>query len=251
MGVWQESRREAEMKTWFILLLLVCVWSTVSCRRRRRCPWGLKMNRRGRCIKAWGLTGGSETKTRAMERLAQHLKSELGRNVLIPCHDPDNQEHCEVCFKDDPGKIFCPKTEWNKKSHYTQEFRNASVSDDLTDWMCSTESLIVDQAEFDGLVNGFSYWTGYDDGSICDCGTPFVAEWEGLESVTFRPLNDTEERPGFREGATIVDEYTGATKWASREGYLKNEIWEEGSIQIVPDVRGVWDSRPPTETPSA
>jgi len=203
------------------------------------------MNRRGRCIKAWGLTGfTTNIKSRAMERLAQHLKSELGRDVLIPCHDPDNQKHCEVCFKNDPGKIFCPKSEWNKKSHDTQEFRNASVSDDLTDWMCSTDPRY--QSALDDLVNGFSYWTGYDDGSICDCGTPFVAEWEGSESVTFRPLRNTEERPGFREGPTIVDEYTGAPRWASINGHSNNDEWEEGSR-----FGGVWDSTPPTESPSA
>ena len=204
------------------------------------------MNRRGRCIKAWGLTGfTTNIKSRAMERLAQHLKSELGRDVLIPCHDPEKQEHCEVCFKNDPGKILCPKSEWNKKSHYTLEFRNASVFDDLTDWMCSTDTRFADA--LDGLVNGFSYWTGYDDGSICDCGTPFVVEWEGgSESVTFRPLKNTEERPGFRQGPTIVDEYTGATKWASINGYVDNDAWEGGSRS-----EGVWDSRPPTESPSA
>ena len=222
------------MKTWFILLLLICVWSSVSCRRRRRCPWGLKMNRRGRCIKAWGLTGFSTNiKSRAMERLAQHLKSELGRDVLIPCHDPEKQEHCEVCFKNDPGKIFCPKSEWDKKSHYTQEFRNASVSDDLTDWMCSTVGPGCTSCAdaLDGLVNGFSYWTGYDDGSICDCGTPFVAEWEGSESVTFRPLRNTEERPGFSEGPTYVDEDTGAPRWINHGGVFNMD-----------------DNRPPTHT---
>jgi len=206
------------------------------------------MNRRGRCIKAWGLTGfTTNIKSRAMERLAQHLKSELGRDVLIPCHDPEKQEHCEVCFKNDPGKILCPKSEWNKKSHYTQEFRNASVSDDLTDWMCSTDP--GQQSTLDGLVNGFSYWTGYDDGSICDCGTPFVVEWEGgSESVTFRSLKNTEERPGFREGPTIVDEYTGAPRWASINGHVDNDEWEEGS---TPEGWGVWDSTTPTESPSA
>merc|ERR1711962_275605 len=251
MGVWQESRREAEMKTWFILLLLVCVWSSVSCRRRRRCPRYLKMNRRGRCIKAWGLTEGHRTKTRAMERLAQHLKGELGRDVLIPCHDSDNQEHCEVCFKNDPGKIFCPKSEWNKKSPYTQEFRNASVSDDLTDWMCSTDPENVDQAEFDGLVNGFSYWTGYDDGSICDCGTPFVAEWEGSESVSFRPLMNTEERPGFQLGPTYVIESTGAPRWRSLSGDGLNEEWENLGEEEKRESYAVWDSRPPTAFPIA
>ena len=244
------------MKTWFILLLLVTVWSSVSCKRRRRCPRFLKMNRRGRCIKAWGMGHGSLGRTRAMERLAQHLKSELGRDVLIPCHDSDNQEHCEVCFKNDPGKIFCPKSEWNKKSHYTQEFRNASVNDDLTDWMCSTDPETVDQAEFDGLVNGFSYWTGYDDGSICDCGTPFVAEWEGSESVSFRPLMNTEERPGFQLGPTYVIESTGAPRWRSIAGDVgANDEWEnldeEEKRESYHNNEPVWDSRPPTVFPIA
>ena len=73
-----------------------------------------------------------------------------------------------------------------------------------------------------------------------------MAEWEGFESVTFRPLKNTEERPGFREGPTIVDEYTGAPKWASSNGNVDNDEWEKGSR-----FGGVWDSTPPTESPSA
>ena len=71
------------------------------------------MNRRGRCIKGWGPATPEANQSLAMEKLAERLKSALGRDVLIPCHSEDLR-HCEVCFKNDPGKIFCPKSEGAK-----------------------------------------------------------------------------------------------------------------------------------------
>jgi len=208
------------------------------------------MNRRGRCIKGWGPATPGTAQSLAMEKLAERLKIALGRDVLIPCHSED-LTHCEVCFKNDPGKIFCPKSEQNKKSHYTAEFRNASVFEDLTNWTCSVEDTALDRLDKRGQ-KAFSYWTGYDDGTICDCGTPFVAEW-GDREVSFRPLRNREKRPGFREGATYVDEYTGAPKWAFQNGFGDNEDWEnlddEGKRMSYYNTDPVWDSRPPTVYP--
>ena len=213
------------------------------------------MNARGRCIKSWSPATTDANQSHAMGKLAQHLKSELGRDVLIPCHDI-NMKHCEVCFKNDPGKIFCPKSEQNKKPEFTEEFVKASVFDDLTDYTCSAPDRVLELLDKRGQ-KAFSYWTGYDDGSICDCGTPFVAEWSGsgLTQVSFRPLRNAEERPGFQEGATYVDEYTGAPRWLGNAGYYNNEEWEdleEGEKKRrVAEGTAVFDSRPPTVFPQA
>ena len=104
--------------------------------------------------------------------------------------------------------------------------------DDLTDWICGSCS---------------SYWTGYDNGTICDCGTPFVADWSG-DQVSFRPLRNTEERPGFFEGPTYVGEDTGAPYARPLGGDDLNEQWEKSGGRITEEggVQGRWDSRDPT-----
>jgi len=201
------------------------------------------MNKRGRCIKGWGATEWGD-ESDAFAKLAEHLKRVLGREVLIPCNRVYSQ-NCEVCFKNDPGKIFCPKREWKYVSgEQTNEYLDLSVYGDLTDWMCSVP------ADLDSAGDAFSYWTGYDDGTICDCGTPFVAEftgerWEESRRVSFRPLRKTEERlRDFDEGATYVDEATGAPRWEQHTGQHRvPEGPEDAEWNVL--------TRPPTVSPKA
>ena len=200
------------------------------------------MSKNGRCIKGWGAaTWGKESD--AFAKLAEHLKRVLGREVLIPCNKVYSQ-YCEVCFKNDPGKIFCLSECKRAKSYDSAEYKNASVYDDLTDWMCGSCG---------------SYWTGYDDGTICDCGTPFVVDWssgeyedgEYRDEVSFRPLRNTEERPGFVEGPTYVNEDTGAPRWSCFGGFITNEEWENLDEEEKRESHFTADSRPPNVSPKA
>lgn len=204
------------------------------------------MNKDGRCIKGWAAaTWGDESG--AFEKLADHLKRVLGREVLIPCNGVYSP-YCEVCFKNDPGKIFCPKSEWKYTSgEQTKMYHDFSVYDDLTDWMCGIVG--SNKIILDSVGDAFSYWTGYDDGTICDCGTPFVAEWKGERGeegrgVSFRPLKNTEERlRGFQEGATYVDEDSGAPRWEQHSGHFWIPSPEDAEWNVT--------SRPPTVSPKA
>jgi len=230
------------MKTWFLLLLLLSLEASVSC-RRKRCRQGLKMNRRGRCIKGRGLSWPGLAFKNITENLASHVRNKLGTDVLIPCAPLQEKPYCEVCFKNDPGKIFCPKGKKDSLS-LTSDYGKKSVYEDLSDYLCSVPEAGLDSFRGDA----FSYWTGYDDGSICDCGTPFFLDNE--EGVfSFRPLKNGESRPGFVEGPSYVDEDTGASLFVFHGGSNTNEWWEEEKTAFPATV--VFDSRPPDVAPKS
>jgi len=234
------------MKAWFLFLLLLSFQTSVSCKRRRRCPTGLKMNHKGRCIKGYSASGTSTVKTNYLEKLASDLKNELGRDVLIPCSDPEVDPgppvlYCEVCFKNDPGKVFCPPNEWADMTDITGYF-NRSVYEDFSDWKCPAWS----RAEV------FSHWSGYDDGSICDCGAPFYLDVQNYPTANFLPLKPGDRKQGFNEGPSIVDESTRTMTDFNMLGNDLNEKWESGETSETSDILpGIWDSRPPTVAPES
>jgi len=247
------------MKTWLLLLLLLSFQASISC-KRKRCKPPLKMNAKGRCIKGHGSTQLGFSYTSTIKSLASHLRSTLGADVLIPCAyelSNDRFNYCEVCFKNDPGKILCPRENEPLEYDYVEyrNYRNESVYSDLSDWLCSHDGSMCSNEEVDGwrvgrCRGGYSYWTGYDDGSICDCGTPFFIDWNPNKesAATFRPLTPTYSRPGFHEGATFTDEITGAPYRSSLIGSDFNEKWEAEGWS---GAGGVWDSRPPNVEPKS
>merc|ERR1711990_1167564 len=191
------------------------------------------MNSKGRCIKGKGLTHPGFEFKNIMENLASHLRNKLGTDVLIPCagfFSTQNPPYCEVCFKNDPGKIFCP----GKTDSLPVDYGNRSVYEDRISRRCAPYG------------DTLPYWTGYDDGSICDCGTPFFVEEREGGGYSFRPLKNGESRPGFVEGPSYVDEDTGVSLLALHGGHTANEMWEEGETAL-----GVWDSRPPDVAPKS
>lgn len=117
------------------------------------------------------------------------------------------------------------------------------MNEDLSDYLCS-----VPEAGLDSLRgDAFSYWSGYDDGSICDCGTPFFLEDNNEEGVfSFRPLKNGESRPGFVEGSSYVDEDTGASLFVFHGGFSLDEEWENKKTAFP-----VFDSRPPDVAPKS
>jgi len=238
----------ATMKAWFLLLLLLSFQTRVSCKKRRRCPTGLKMNKKGRCIKGYGATSTSDTETDFLDKLALDLKQVLGRDVLIPC---TWEGYCEVCFKNDPGKVFCPRNEWTySDTSDIVEYHNKSVYEDFSDWKC--ESRIAYTSRLGDASNAsYSYWSGYDDGSICDCGAPFEFNREG-NKASFFPVKPTDKKPGFFQGSSFVDESTGTMSWFHMSGATFNEQWESGEFsEDDKPPPGIWDSRPPTVAPES
>ena len=208
------------------------------------------MNAKKRCIKGHGYTTNGSKEKRIIESLASHLRGRLGADILIPCASTsslgqfnDYKSYCEVCFNNDPGKIFCPKNGWKKSLDYF-DYRNATVYSDLSNWQC------VHLTCRDCKDAAYSYWTGYNDGSICDCGTPFFIDWNPNEesAATFRPLEPTESPAGFLEGPTFNDEYTGVPYGVSFGGYDFNEKWEAEGWS---GAGGVWDSRLPNVEPKS
>jgi len=233
----------AAMKAWFLFLLLLSFQTSVSCKRRRRCPTGLKMNHKRRCIKGYSATSTSARTTDFLQKLASDLKNELGRDVLIPCSDPEVDPgppvlYCEVCFKNDPGKVFCPPNEWADMTDITGYF-NRSVYEDFSDWKCPPWT----RAEV------FSYWSGYDDGSMCDCGAPFYFQVKNYNTANFFPLKPGDIKWGVSEGSSIVDESTHTMSEFHRLGNDWNSKWESGETGDIP--AGIWDSRPPTVAPAS
>merc|ERR1712130_14274 len=207
-------KRERAMGILVFLLLFLLFEDNVSC-QRLRCGPSQKMNAYGRCVKAWSSTiSMAQSEINVVETLASELRSRLGNNILIPCKDVDN---CEACFNEDPGKIFCPKKESIKKSRSTPEYVNGSVYSDLSDWQCSELSPRVGP-----VLEAFSYWSGYDDGSICDCGTPFAMQRGDLLTHSngsdgfiwsFRPLNRNSSRKWGLSNPWTVYESTGGPGW--------------------------------------
>ena len=230
------------MKVWFLFLLLLSFQTSVSC-KRRRCPTGLKMNHKGRCIKGWSASSSSEGYTDPLAKLVLHLKNVLDTDVLIPCDWFHIPRYCEVCFKNDPGKIFCPRNEWRNDWEDIAEIRNKSVYEDFSDWKC-----MAHYAQHEG--EAFSYWSGYDDGSICDCGSPFIFHQATPGLTSFLPLIPGEKKGGVSEGSPFIDEDTGVMYRGNWLGNSYNEQWESGEIsEDDPPPPGIWDSRPPTVAP--
>ena len=207
------------MKVWFLFLLLLSFQTSVSC-KRRRCPTGLKMNHKGRCIKGWSASSSSEGYTDPLAKLVLHLKNVLDTDVLIPCDWFHIPRYCEVCFKNDPGKIFCPRNEWRNDWEDIAEIRNKSVYEDFSDWKC-----MAHYAQHEG--EAFSYWSGYDDGSICDCGSPFIFHQATPGLTSFLPLIPGEKKGGVSEGSPFIDEDTGVMY---RGNWLGNVTMNNGKV---------------------
>jgi len=134
-----------------------------------------------------------------------------------------DEAYCEVCFKNDPGKMDFVDVN-------IDGYREASVYSDMS---------IFQKRE------NFSYWSGYDDGSICDCGAPFF-----MDEFGFRQPKSGERGPGFMEGSSIVD--GGGDSFFSWGGSVNNEKWEEGTLEEYEyEELGKWDSRPPNVAPKS
>ena len=107
-----------------------------------------------------------------LQDMLRALENRLGREVLIPCTDSLGVHYCEVCYKDDPSRISCPiidqqlKTRGEVEAEFRQEGKKPSRE--------LLESLYTAVCPKKGI--DYSYWSGYDDGTICDCGSPFVIE---------------------------------------------------------------------------
>merc|ERR1711963_941237 len=105
--------------------------------------------------------------------------------------------------------------------------------------------------------DAYSYWSGYDDGSICDCGAPFylvnyfyLQGTKGPSPRGFFPVKPTDRKYRVNEGASFVDESTRTMSWFHMLGSDWNERWESGGdTSSIPP--GIWDSRPPTVAPES
>merc|ERR1719266_599036 len=170
--------------TLLVLLLVVCFLSRLGHGKRKRCRAGLRMGPSG-CSKPGGSTLGNDgwMSTHGygvLENMERALGNRLGREVLIPCTDSSPFVYCEVCFKDDPSRISCPTSDQSQRTNaYTPRCPN---------WQ-----------------GDYSYWSGYDDGTICDCGSPFVME------VFWSP--DRADKPKLRRPMQGEDGFLGVT-WA-------------------------------------
>jgi len=197
------------------------------------------MNRRGMCIKGRGLTDLGSFVPRFLAKVVKLIRDRLGRDVVIPCVEEgvcadssvcnSKGPYCEVCFKDDPGRIRCTKKNRKLKDSYGS-YGNISVYEDLSEYVCWGD-------------NAYSDFTGYDDGSICDCGTPFYLN--SINPFKFKPLISGEVRPGFFEGPSALNEDTGTVSHYFWGGYDWNDQYEAGTGPTS----GIWDSRPPSVAP--
>lgn len=138
---------------------------------------GLKMTKRG-CIKAWPMTWPlliDVTWHKAIFDMKAKLERTLGIELETPCTEMTTEylsamegfappiTYCEVCLKTDISRIHCPTS-----AQLTSD-QMFSENVDYSTWPCRV-------FESSGGKIDYSYWSMYDDGSICDCGSAFVVE---------------------------------------------------------------------------
>lgn len=174
-------------------------------KKRMRCPPGLKMTSKG-CAKAWSLTW-PDRDIRQINRAIFYMKSKLERTLEMeletPCHSVimrsplSSGMYCEICPKTDPSRIHCPvsaQLSWEQRTDYMPPW-NISASEDYSAFQC-TDKLKYCEDQFD-----YSYWPMYDDGSICDCGSPFIVEGnytKEIQTIKFRSPRQNEAKEKFQ-----------------------------------------------------
>ena len=86
--------------------------------------------------------------------------------------------YSEVCSPDDSARVFCPPEKMDEKvwsrGEAFREWANMSVWSDLSEWKCSA---------FKKSAGPVSYYSGFDDGSLCDCGSPFILYTRAYEII--------------------------------------------------------------------
>lgn len=146
------------------------------------------MTHRG-CIKAWSLTWPGQPDGlwhKAIFDMKTKLERTLGMELESPCTEMHSRgarlapattiTYCEICTKTDPSRIHCPisaQLTWDEMESYIKP--NISAHSDYSDWQCQ-ELRWNGGTISEGPKIDYSYWSMYDDGSICDCGSPFVVE---------------------------------------------------------------------------
>lgn len=220
-------------------------------RRRKRCKAGLKMTGRG-CVKAWSLTWPSfeiSKINRAVFYMKSKLERTLGMELETPCHSvyPDLSfplswgMYCEICPKTDPSRIHCPvsaQLSWDQfKDYYSP---NISASKDYSAYQCRET---IGDDKFD-----YSYWSMYNDGSICDCGSPFIVEGNytsEIQTIKFRSPRQNEAKEKLQSlGPQGLDIHYGASTLQMVDCDALKDVCEKTSYTWSSDFNDVF--LPPT-----
>ena len=206
-----------------------------------KCHYGLKMSSKG-FVRAgsifWGISPlpGANTE---LWKMKQNLEKTLGRLLDMPCYDgsvteTDNGEvtiYCEVCEVTDTNRVVCPKSSQVSNNDYYELCRDEKDFDPTS---CKKARC----SNIEGSVSNYVYHQNYDDGSICDCGAPFILTWtrDNGNSV-FRPAtqNDAMTAMMITGPHTVSSIYT-----APGGGFGSRAWWELGSELLVsqPSVPG-------------
>jgi len=209
--------------TLLVLLLVVCLLAGLGHgRRRRRCRAGLRMGPSG-CSRPGSATLGTfgwmrEYGYDVLEDMKSTLENRLGREVLIPCTDGGGIHYCEVCYKDDPSRISCPTT-----------VQQSSRTAECPEWPTIHND--------NGERYDYSYWSGYDDGSICDCGSAFVIEFRDRYSNEPKLRGPMEGEDAFLGGDWAVSD-VGMNTGRRDFPYLGDEYPTEPTIPASSSCRG-------------
>jgi len=194
----------------FLFLLFVGFLYDVSCKSRRirkKCTSGLKLSSNGRCYSArdvfWGL--GNPVWNAELWEMKQNLEKILGRAIDVPCYDGTATEidgrqtiYCEVCDFNDTNRVECPES---SQVSWDEYYKLCPPEGDFDATSCAKARC----AGISTSIGDFVYYQTYDDGSICDCGAPFILTWTRGGNSVYRPARPSEVSmlEGVDEGSSV------------------------------------------------
>ena len=186
------------------------------------------------CAKAWGSTWSDwigNHADRALHYLKNKLERRLGIELEAPCSSVFQGllNYCEICPKTDSSRIHCPISAHVSHKEISEHYITANISahEDYSAYQCP------DYRNGDKQMD-YSYWPMYDDGSICDCGSPFIVEignyTEKIQNIKFR-------RP--RENEAKQNLFLASSLQSTRcSGNVNGERWSRASNDTC--VRGMF-----------
>jgi len=217
-----------------LFFLIICIFYDANCRRRRKkCRFGLRMTSKG-CDRGRSLTWGLGKINDWVEELWEtksKIEKEIKKEVDIPCYDGSRTEdeagqqtiYCEVCEVTDTNRVECPQSA--QVDNYW-ELCGKEIFDPSSCAKAKCPPLL-------DTGDNYVYYQNYDDGSICDCGSPFILTWS---SATQGPGVYRRARPsevltlpgGIGEGSSVSIN--------NRDAKFKRPWWCTGPCGSNPSV---------------
>ena len=175
----------------------------------------------------WGIGTLPDADTE-LWKMKQNLEKTLGRSLDVPCYDgsvteTENGEftiYCEVCEVTDTNRIACPKR--SQVSDYYSLCRGEKDFDPIS---CAKGRCL----DWDSESN-YVYHQNYDDGSICDCGAPFILTWKKDNGNSeFRPATQSDAMTAMMKTGT----YAGTSIYTAPGGDSGSRAWWYLDLELL------------------